>query len=104
MQKIKLGFVNFIREQGVMGLAIGFILGGSVQRVVSSLVNDIINPAVGILLKAHGNFDELKLTVNGTSILWGRFVTTLLDFVIISAVVYFVFKGLGLDRIDKKKQ
>lgn len=101
MQKIRLGFINFVREQGVMGLAIGFILGGSVQRVVSSFVTDIINPLVGALLKAHGNFDDLKWTVNGSDILWGHFVTTLLDFLIISSIVYFVFRGLRLDRIDK---
>jgi large conductance mechanosensitive channel len=41
------GFLNFIREQGVVGLAVGFILGGSVSKVVTSLVTDIINPVLG---------------------------------------------------------
>jgi len=37
------GFIDFVREQGVVGLAVGFILGGAVSKVVSSLVKDIIN-------------------------------------------------------------
>src|SRR3989344_2288548 len=51
------GFLDFIRERGVMGLAIGFILGSAVQRVVSAFVNDIVNPLVGILL---GRTDGIK--------------------------------------------
>ena len=47
-------FMDFIREQGVVGLAVGFILGGAVSKVVSSLVEDIINPILGILLGAAG--------------------------------------------------
>jgi large conductance mechanosensitive channel len=46
------GFVNFIREQGIIGLAVGFLLGGSASRVVSSLVNDLINPLIGLALNA----------------------------------------------------
>ena len=42
------GFIDFIREQGVIGLAIGFILGGAVSKVVTSLVNDIISPVIGL--------------------------------------------------------
>ena len=38
------GFLNFIREQGVVGLAIGFILGGAISKLVAALVNDLINP------------------------------------------------------------
>ena len=51
-------FINFIREQGVMGLAIGFILGGAVSKVVASFVEDIINPIIGIVLGATGALDE----------------------------------------------
>ena len=52
------GFTDFIREQGVVGLAVGFILGGAVSKVVSSLVSDIINPVLGIVLGAAGNLSE----------------------------------------------
>ena len=94
------GFITFIREQGVIGLAIGFILGGAVSRVVSSLVDDIIQPLLGSLL---GSPDGLSsLTVGPVT--YGNFITTTIDFVIIAAVIYFMFKGLGLDKMDAKKK
>jgi len=47
-------FLDFIRKRGVMGLAIGFLLGGSVSRLVTSFVNDIVNPFVGLILGKMG--------------------------------------------------
>ena len=44
------GFLNFIREQGAVGLAVGFILGGAVSDLVKSIIDNIINPILGILL------------------------------------------------------
>jgi len=48
------GFLDFIRERGVMGLAIGFILGSAVQRVVTAFVNDLVNPFMGVILGRAG--------------------------------------------------
>ena len=96
-------FINFIREQGVMGLAIGFILGGAVSKVVASFVEDIINPIIGIVLGATGALDEAVLRVGPVEILWGSFVATVIDFVIIALVIYYGFKLLRLEKLDKKK-
>ncbi|MBU1200345.1 MscL family protein [Patescibacteria group bacterium] len=98
------GFLEFVREQGVVGLAVGFILGGSVSKVVSSLVKDIINPILGIFLGATGNLGSYSLKVGSSEILWGNFLSILIDFVIIAFVVYFGVKKLGLDKLDKKKE
>jgi large conductance mechanosensitive channel len=93
------GFMTFIREQGVVGLAIGVILGGAVGKVVSSLVSDIIMPIVAMVL---GSTDGIAgLAVMG--ITYGKFIATVVDFAIIAAVIYFGIKGLGLDKLDKKK-
>jgi large conductance mechanosensitive channel len=93
------GFMTFIREQGVIGLAIGVILGGAVGKVVSSLVADIIMPVVAMVL---GSTDGMAgLAVMG--IAYGKFIATIVDFAIIAAVIYFGIKGLGLDKLDKKK-
>ena len=89
-----------MREQGVVGLAVGFILGGAVSKVVTALVNDIVNPILGAIL---GSTDGLKAMKLGPVML-GDFVSVVIDFLIIAAVVYFVVKGLGLDRVDKKKE
>jgi large conductance mechanosensitive channel len=98
------GFLNFIREQGVMGLAVGFILGGAVSKVVSSLVTDIVNPFVGIILGFTKNLEDTSSWVAGTQVTWGHFLAVLIDFLIIAAVVYFGVHGLGLDKIDKPKE
>lgn len=97
------GFIQFVREQGVIGLAVGFILGGSVSKVVSSLVNDIINPFLGIFLGKVGDLASASVTVQGSVIKWGSFVGVLIDFIVIAAVVYFIVKGMGLDKLDKSK-
>ncbi len=97
-------FVNFIREQGVVGLAIGFILGGAVSKVVSSLVADLINPLIGLLIGGNGSLADKYIMIGTTSFRWGNFIATALDFIIIAAVVYFGFKALRIDRLDKKKE
>ena len=97
------GFMEFVRTQGVMGLAIGFILGDKVKAVVTSLVNDIINPFLGVLLGSGGNLKDAKLVLGNIVVTWGNFISTLMDFVIVAAVIYFVIKGLGLDKLDKAK-
>lgn len=96
-------FINFIREQGVMGLAIGFILGGAVSKVVESFVEDIVNPMLGVILGAAGALDTAVLKIGPVEILWGSFATTLIDFVIIALVIFYGFKLLKLEKLDKKK-
>lgn len=97
------GFITFIREQGVVGLAVGFILGGAISKMVTSLVNDIINPTIGILLGRVGQLSSAYLKIGQSKIMWGNFLNTAIDFTIIAFVVYFGVKILKLDRLDKKK-
>lgn len=98
------GFLNFIREQGVVGLAVGFILGGAVSKVVSALVTDIINPVIGFALGAAGGLKNASIILGESKIMYGDFIAVILDFIIIALVVYFGVKIIGLDRLDKKKE
>lgn len=97
------GFIQFIREQGVVGLAIGFILGSAVGKVVTALVTDLINPLIGLLMGKLGNLKAGVWHLGAASILWGDFVSAIIDFAIIAAVVYFGFRLLRLGQLDKKK-
>ena len=97
------GFINFIREQGVVGLAVGFILGGAVSKVVASLVTDLINPILGLILGATGNLDKAYLSLGKSNIMWASFLSTTIDFILIALVFYFGVKLLKLDKLDKKK-
>lgn len=98
------GFLDFIREQGVVGLAVGFILGGAAQGVVSSLVSDIADPLLGIFLGAAGGLTSATLTLGPAVIRYGAFLSTLLDFAVVAAVVYYLVKGLGFEKLDRKKK
>ena len=93
-------FLTFIREQGVIGLAIGFIMGGATSKVVTALVTDIIQPVIGLVFGAEGGLAGLAVG----PVMYGAFLTALIDFIIIAAVVFFLFKGLKLDTLDAKKQ
>lgn len=96
-------FMEFIREQGVVGLAVGFILGGAVSKVVASLVEDIINPVLGILLGAAGGLETVSIQFGTAKIMLGSFLGVVIDFLVVALVVYYGVKGLGLDKLDKAK-
>jgi large conductance mechanosensitive channel len=97
------GFIEFIREQGVMGLAVGFLLGGAVSKLVTSFVNDMINPMVGVFIGRTGELKKVFFQVGSSKIMWGSFISSFIDFAIIAFVVYFGVKILKLDKLDKKK-
>jgi large conductance mechanosensitive channel len=101
------GFVNFVREQGVVGLAVGFVLGAQVKALVDQLVISFINPLLGLLLPGKGKLADKvwALTLNGKTqeFAWGAFAFQLISFVIVALVIYFTVKGLKLDKLDKKK-
>jgi large conductance mechanosensitive channel len=98
------GFLNFIREQGVVGLAIGFILGGAVSKVVAALVTDIINPLLGIALGAVGNLKDASLMIGSAKIMWGDLVSVVIDFIVVALVVYVGVEIIGVKNLDKKKE
>lgn len=103
MPTIVLGFSTFLREQGIISLAIAVVLGAAVTRLVGSFVADIINPFVGVLLGAAGDLSSMVLIIGPIEVRWGSFVTALVDFVVIAAVVYLLIKLLRLDELAKKK-
>jgi large conductance mechanosensitive channel len=96
------GFVHFIRTQGVVGFAVGFILGRAISDLVGSLVNDIINPVIGLALNRFSDLSKLAVTLNNSTIGYGKFLSLLINFFILAAVVYFVVKKLS-DKLDQPK-
>lgn len=96
------GFMEFIREQGVVGLAVGFILGGAISKVVTALVDDVVNPLVGLLLGKADGLAAASFMAGSAEIRWGDLVAVLIDFIIIALVIYFGVKWLRLDKLDKK--
>ena len=98
------GFMNFIREQGVVGLAVGFILGGAVSKIVTALVKDVINPLLSIPLSLADGLETASINIGSAQILYGDLINVFIDFIVIALVVYFGVKMIGLDKLDKKKE
>lgn len=97
-------FIHFIREKGVLGLAVGIIMGGAVTKMVSSIVDNLINPLIGAVTGAAGNLSAMSYQVPMTDIVfkWGAVISSLIDFVAVLAVIYFVFVKSPIGKIDKK--
>lgn len=98
------GFANFVREQGVVGLAVGFLLGSAVSKLVSSLVNDIINPMLALVLGSTEDLEGMVINISTAQIKIGSFLSVLIDFLVIAGIVYLGLKLIGLDKLDKKKK
>ena len=97
------GFIDFIREQGVVGLAVGFILGGAVSNLVASLVENVIDPLLAVALGTASGLEQASISIGSAEILYGNLISVFIDFLVIALVVYFGVKLLGLDKLDKKK-
>ena len=84
------GFRDFLNQGNVVQLAVAFVIGGAFGAVVRALVVDVINPIIAIPFGKR-NFDTLVLTINGSNIQYGTFLTAVIAFVLIAAGVYFFF-------------
>lgn len=99
-------FIHFVHEKGVLGLAVGIIVGGAVTKLVASIVDNLVNPLIGAVTGAAGNLSTLAYTVPATTIVfkYGAFISSLIDFLAVLAVVYFVFVKSPLNKLDKQAE
>ena len=103
MKKFLEEFKKFALKGNVMDLAVGVIIGGAFQAIVTSLVGDIISPVIGIF--ASTDFSNLVLTVNGAEIKYGAFITAIINFIIMALIIFCLVKGLNkLASIGKKEE
>lgn len=84
------GFRDFLNQGNVVQLAVAFVIGVAFGAVVTALVADIVNPIIAIPF-GKPNFDSLVLTINGSNIKYGTFLTAVIAFILIAAGVYFFF-------------
>ncbi|WP_181956648.1 large conductance mechanosensitive channel protein MscL [Paenibacillus piri] len=104
-------FKEFAMKGNMIELAIGVIIGGAFGKVVTSIVNDVVMPPIGLLL-GRVNFSDLFVSLNGTSyssiaeakaagaptLNYGLFINTLLDFLIVSFVIFIAVKQVNRFR------
>lgn len=102
------GFVDFIRSQGVIGLAVGLAIGTAAGDTVKKLVEGFINPIVQFIV---GSQDALAASVwhvelfgRSADFAWGAFVSSFITLAATALVIYWIVNVFKLDKLDKKKQ
>jgi large conductance mechanosensitive channel len=85
-------FKTFIMRGNVLDLAVAVIIAGAFGKIITSLVNDIIMPIVGLLLGGI-NFDELTTTIGSVVINWGAFLQATVDFIVVAFIVFLIVKA-----------
>jgi large conductance mechanosensitive channel len=95
-------FMEFLKEYKVIPLAIAFIMGAAATALVTSLVNDMIMPVIGVLIPG-GDWKNSTLTAGPVKFAVGSFVSQVINFVIIAFVIFLIVKLLLKEKKDEKK-
>lgn len=93
MKKFLEEFKTFALKGNVMDMAVGVIIGAAFQAIVSSLVSDIISPLLGSFVGM--NFDTLSVSINGATLAYGKFITAVINFLIMAFVLFMIVKTIN---------
>jgi large conductance mechanosensitive channel len=87
-------FKEFAIRGNVMDLAVAVIIGGAFGLIVTSLVNDIIMPLIGLLMGGI-DFSSLAIVFGGAEVRWGAFVQSIINFLIIAFVIFLIVRAMN---------
>ncbi|MBS5946657.1 MAG: large conductance mechanosensitive channel protein MscL [Peptoniphilus harei] len=96
-------FKEFISKGNVVDMAFGVIIGGAFGKIVSSLVENILMPIIGILIGGV-DFTNLSITVDHAEVKYGVFLQSVFDFLIIAFVIFIMMKQITKAKSKLKKQ
>lgn len=97
-------FKEFISRGNVVDLAVGVIVGGAFGKIVTSLVNDILMPVIGMILGGI-DFSNLSLRIGNATVTYGMFIQNVIDFLIVAFCVFLFVKFINnLSRLGRKKE
>jgi large-conductance mechanosensitive channel len=96
------GFVQFLREKAIVGLAVGFIIGQQAQGLIKQLVDSFINPWINIIVGSK--LQERTTSLGGESFAWGKFVYVAINFLLVLLAIYILVKVFKLDKLDLPKE
>lgn len=94
-------FKKFISRGNVIDMAVGVIIGGAFGKIVTSLVNDIVMPLIGLAL-GKVNFAGLSLKIGEAEIKYGNFIQTIVDFLIVAFCIFIVIQIF--EKFKKKQE
>lgn len=95
-------FREFAMRGNVVDLAVGVIIGGAFGQIITSLVDDILMPVIGIFTGGV-DFSERVIAVGAAEIRWGAFVQNIIDFLIIAFVIFLLIRTINRLRRDEPK-
>ena len=101
MAKFVEEFKEFALKGNVMDMAVGVIIGGAFGKIVSSLVNDILMPLIGIVTGGI-DFTGLKATIGEANITYGQFIQNVIDFIIVAFCIFLMLKAIN--KLNRKKE
>lgn len=84
-------FKEFIKRGNVLDLAVGVIMGSAFGKIVSSVVDDLLMPIIGVLIGGV-DFKNLKVSVGNATITYGNFLQNVIDFLIVAFCIFFIIK------------
>ena len=105
-------FKEFISRGNVIDLAVGVVMGSAFTAIVTSLVNDMITPLIGLIMGGI-DFSDLKVIIPSASegvkdaeICYGKFIQAVINFLITAFVIFMIIKGLNMvsDKFKKKEE
>ncbi|MBQ7634883.1 MAG: large-conductance mechanosensitive channel protein MscL [Bacteroidaceae bacterium] len=94
-------FKEFAMKGNVMDMAVGVIIGGAFGKIVSSLVDDILMPVIGIITGGV-DFTGLSAKVGNATVTYGQFIQNIIDFLIVAFCIFLMLKGIN--KLNKKKE
>jgi large-conductance mechanosensitive channel len=95
------GFVQFLREKAVVGLAVGFIIGQQAQGLIKQLVDSFITPLLNIVVGS--SLQTRQFMLGAEPIAWGKFAYIFINFAFVIIAIYIVIKLFKLDKLDLPK-
>ena len=105
-------FKEFAMKGNLVDIAVGFVMGAAFNKVVSSFTGGIVSPLIGLLFKSdfkdqkwiinEGTANDAGEMVGEVAVLWGEFLTNVIDFIIVAFVMFMIVKGVN--KLKKKEE
>lgn len=105
-------FKDFAMKGNLVDIAVAFVMGAAFNKVVSSFTGGIVSPLIGLIFNSdfkdqkwiitEGTLNDAGETVGQVAVLWGDFLTNLIDFVIVAFVMFMIIKGIN--KMKKKEE
>ncbi len=90
-------FMEFLNKYGVIGLAVAFVMGAAITKLVTALVNDLVMPIIGALIPG-GDWRAATLEIGNIKFMVGDFIGALIDFLIIALVIFLIVKAITKEK------